>query len=167
MLLRKNVLPADVRNLSLPELSALSEEVRERIIEVTLQNGGHIGASLGAVEMIVALLHTFDPDKDKIVFDVGHQAYAYKILTGRNGDFDKLRVFGGISGFPKPSESKYDHFVGGHAGNAVSAGCGYAMARALSGEKYEVISVVGDGVMVNGETAEGLNLAASSAVVIP
>ena len=161
MLLKKNILPTDVQKLSVEQLSLLSEEVRQRIIEVTLQNGGHIGASLGAVELIVSLLHVFDADRDKIVFDVGHQAYAYKILTGRNGEFDKLRTFGGISGFPKPSESRYDHFVGGHAGNAVSAGCGYAMARKLSGEAYEVISVIGDGVTVNGETAEGLNLATS------
>ena len=159
MLLKKNILPADVRKLSLSEAETLSDEVRRRIIEVTLQNGGHIGASLGAVELIISLLRVFDPDTDKIIFDVGHQAYAYKILTGRNAEFDKLRVFGGISGFPKPSESKYDHFLGGHAGNAVSAGCGYAMARALSGEKYEIVSVIGDGVTVNGETAEGLNLA--------
>ena len=159
MLLKKNTIPADVRKMTLKEAEVLSEEVRRRIIEVTLQNGGHIGASLGAVELIVALLRVFDPDRDKIVFDVGHQAYAYKILTGRNGEFDKLRTFGGISGFPKPSESKYDHFVGGHAGNAVSAGCGYAMARSLSKEDYEIISVIGDGVTVNGETAEGLNLA--------
>ena len=162
MLLKKLNLPSDLRKLDASELTLLSEEVRQRIIEVTLQNGGHIGASLGAVELIVSLLHVFDPDRDKIVFDVGHQAYAYKILTGRNDAFDTLRTLGGISGFPKPSESKYDHFVGGHAGNAVSAACGYAMARGLEGESYEVISVVGDGVMVNGETAEGLNLAASS-----
>ena len=159
MLLKKNTLPADVRDLSLSDAERLAEEVRARIIEVTLQNGGHIGASLGAVELIVSLLRIFDPDRDKIVFDVGHQAYAYKILTGRNGEFDKLRTFGGISGFPLPSESKYDHFVGGHAGNAVSAGCGYAMARTLAGEDHEIISVIGDGVTVNGETAEGLNLA--------
>ena len=162
MLLKRLNLPADVRKLSLSQLGELSGEVRQRIIEVTLQNGGHIGASLGAVELIVSLLHVFDPDRDKIVFDVGHQAYAYKILTGRNDAFDTLRTLGGISGFPKPSESKYDHFVGGHAGNAVSASCGYAMARSLSKKSYQVISVLGDGVMVNGETAEGLNLAASS-----
>ena len=161
MLKRLN-LPTDIKRLSLADLSVLAKEVRERIISVSLQNGGHIGASLGAVELIVALLKVFDPDRDKIVFDVGHQAYAYKILTGRNTDFDRLRAYGGISGFPKPSESKYDHFVGGHAGNAVSACCGYAMARKLSGEDHEVISVVGDGVMVNGETAEGLNLVAST-----
>ena len=161
MLLKKLNLPADVKKLSLDALKELSEEVRQRIIEVTLQNGGHIGASLGAVELIVALLHVFDVEKDKIVFDVGHQAYAYKILTGRNDAFDSLRTFRGISGFPLPSESKYDHFTGGHAGNAVSAGCGYCMARGLSKEAYQVVSVVGDGVMVNGETAEGLNLVSS------
>ncbi len=162
MLLKSLNLPTDIRALDMKELSILSEEVRERIISVSLQNGGHIGASLGAVELIVSLLKVFDPDKDKIVFDVGHQAYAYKILTGRNASFDKLRAYGGISGFPKPSESKYDHFVGGHAGNAVSACCGYAMARKLSGASYDVISVVGDGVMVNGETAEGFNLVSST-----
>ena len=161
MLLKKINLPSDVKKLSLDALKALSEEVRQRIIEVTIQNGGHIGASLGAVELIVSLLNVFDVEKDKIVFDVGHQAYAYKILTGRNDAFDSLRTFRGISGFPLPSESKYDHFTGGHAGNAVSAGCGYCMARSLSKEDYQVISVVGDGVMVNGETAEGLNLVSS------
>ena len=161
MLLKNINLPNDIKKLSPAGLRELSEEVRARIIEVTLQNGGHIGASLGAVELIVALLHVFDVDRDKIIFDVGHQAYAYKILTGRNDAFDKLRSFGGISGFPMPSESKYDHFVGGHAGNAVSAACGYAKARALSGDDFQVISVVGDGVIVNGETAEGLNLLSS------
>ena len=161
MLLKRINLPNDVKKLNISELSELSQEVRSRIVEVTLQNGGHIGASLGAVELIVSLLYVFDAEKDKIVFDVGHQAYAYKILTGRNAEFDSLRTFGGISGFPKPSESKYDSFVGGHAGNAISAACGYAKARELSGENYEVISVLGDGVMVNGETAEGLNLASS------
>ena len=162
MLLKRLNLPTDIKSLSFPDLSRLAEEVRERIITVSLQNGGHIGASLGAVELIIAMLRVFDVEKDKIVFDVGHQAYAYKILTGRNDAFDRLRSFGGISGFPKPSESKYDHFVGGHAGNAVSACCGYAMARKLKGEDHQVISVVGDGVMVNGETAEGLNLVAST-----
>lgn len=162
MLLKSLNLPIDIRSLGTKELIDLSEEVRERIISVALQNGGHIGASLGAVELIVSLLKVFDPDRDKIVFDVGHQAYAYKILTGRNPSFDKLRAYGGISGFPKPSESAYDHFVGGHAGNAVSACCGYAMARKLSGDSYEVISVLGDGVMVNGETAEGFNLVSST-----
>lgn len=161
MLLKRINLPADIRKLSVDALKELSEEVRQRIIEVTLQNGGHIGASLGAVELIVALLHVFDVDRDKIVFDVGHQAYAYKILTGRNDAFDSLRTFRGISGFPLPSESKYDHFTGGHAGNAVSAACGYCKARSLEKADYEVISVVGDGVMVNGETAEGLNLVSS------
>ena len=161
MLLKRIDLPADIRKLPLDKLAELSDEVRRRIIEVTIQNGGHIGASLGAVEMIVALHRVFDLSKDKVIFDVGHQAYAYKILTGRNDAFDTLRTFRGISGFPMPSESKYDAFVGGHAGNAVAAGCGYAPARELSGEDYEVISVVGDGVMVNGETAEGLNLLSS------
>lgn len=161
MLLKRISTPADVKQLSLPALQELSEEVRQRIIEVTLQNGGHIGASLGAVELIVALLKVFDVEKDKIVFDVGHQAYAYKILTGRNDAFDRLRTFRGISGFPMPSESKYDAFIGGHAGNAISAACGFCKARALLGENYNVISVVGDGVMVNGETAEGLNLVSS------
>ena len=162
MLLNRLNLPTDIKGLGVEDLSRLSEEVRERIISVSLQNGGHIGASLGAVELIVALLKVFDPERDRIVFDVGHQAYAYKILTGRNDAFDRLRAFGGISGFPKPSESKYDHFVGGHAGNAISACCGYAMANKLSGEDRQIISVVGDGVMVNGETAEGLNLVSST-----
>ena len=161
MLLKKLTLPNDVKKLPLDALKELSEEVRQRIIEVTLQNGGHIGASLGAVELIVSILHVFDVERDKVVFDVGHQAYAYKILTGRNDSFDTLRTFRGISGFPMPSESKYDHFTGGHAGNAVSAACGYAKARALMKEDYEIISVVGDGVMVNGETAEGLNILSS------
>ena len=162
MLLKRIKNPNDIKEFSLEELSSLSEEIRERIISVSLQNGGHIGASLGAVELIVSMLRVFDANKDKVIFDVGHQAYAYKLLTGRNEDFDKLRVFGGISGFPKPSESSYDHFVGGHAGNAISAGCGFAMARTLSGGHHRIISVVGDGVMVNGETAEGLNLVAST-----
>ena len=162
MLLKSLNLPNDIKDLSISDLQKLADEVRARIISVSLQNGGHIGASLGAVELIVSLLKVFDPNHDKIVFDVGHQAYAYKILTDRNESFEKLRSFGGISGFPKPSESRYDHFVGGHAGNSVSACCGYAMARTLSHDDYQVVSVVGDGVMVNGETAEGLNLVSST-----
>ena len=121
--------PGDVKKLSEKELPGLIDEVRSRIVDVTLKNGGHLASSLGAVELIVALLRIFDPRRDRVVFDVGHQAYAWKILTGRNARFETLRTEGGISGFPKMSESPYDHFGVGHSSTSLSAALGYAVAR--------------------------------------
>lgn len=153
--------PGDVKKLSEKELPGLVDEVRSRIVDVTLKNGGHLASSLGAVELIVALLRVFDPRYDRVVFDVGHQAYAWKILTGRNARFETLRTEGGVSGFPKMSESPYDHFGVGHSSTSLSAALGYAVARDLRGEKHHVVAVIGDGALINGEAFEALNHAGS------
>ncbi len=156
-LLKTLRLPQDVPALGEKELQVLADQTRARIIEVCRQNGGHLASSLGAVELIVALLHEFDPLSDDLLFDVGHQAYAYKILTGRADRFATLRRSKGLSGFPDPKESPYDKLVSGHAGNALAWGCGYARARALTGGTQHIVSVLGDGVLANGLTLESLN----------
>lgn len=147
--------------LSEEELGALCAELRERIIEVTLKNGGHLSSSLGAVELTVALLRVFNPDSDKIIFDVGHQSYAYKLLTKRLDRFPTLRRKGGIAGFPRMDESPYDFFTTGHSSTSISAAMGYAKARDLKRENYEVVAVIGDGALLNGVSFEALNAMAS------
>ena len=147
--------------LSEEELGALCAELRERILDVTLKNGGHLSSSLGAVELTVALLRVFNPDSDKIIFDVGHQSYAYKLLTKRLGRFPTLRRKGGISGFPRMDESPYDFFTTGHSSTSISAAMGYAKARDLKRESYEVVAVIGDGALLNGVSFEALNAMAS------
>lgn len=139
------------------ELKTLCSELREKIISVSLNNGGHLASSLGAVELTVALLRSFDPDFDKIIFDVGHQSYAYKILTDRKDTFDTLRTRGGIAGFPRISESKYDFFTVGHSSTSISAAIGYAISRDIKKEKHEVVAVIGDGSLLNGVSFEALN----------
>lgn len=151
--------PSDIATLSPDDLSLLADEVRRVIINTVSMNGGHLAPSLGVVELTLALLRAFDPSRDKIIWDVGHQAYAYKILTGRLERFHTLRTFGGVSGFPRPAESEYDHFGVGHSSTSISAGLGMAMARDLNGEDYNVISVIGDGSMTAGLAYEGLNQA--------
>ncbi|MBP8784229.1 MAG: 1-deoxy-D-xylulose-5-phosphate synthase [Synergistaceae bacterium] len=146
-----------LKRLDLNQLPQLSEEIRELIIDVTLRNGGHLGGSLGTVELCIALLRAFDPDRDKIIFDVGHQAYAYKILTDRLERFGTLRTKGGISGFPRRSESPYDFFDVGHSSTSISAALGYAKARDLTGQKHDVVAVIGDGALLNGLALEALN----------
>ncbi len=138
------------------------DEIRERIIEVVGKTGGHLASSLGAVEIAVALAKVFEPEKDRIVWDVGHQAYAWKILTGRDGAFDTLRQFGGISGFPNPKESKADAAVAGHAGMAMSVALGLAAARDRRGGAEHVVAVVGDSSMANGVSFEALNNCATA-----
>lgn len=147
----------DLRTLSPEEATALCGELRERIIDVVLDRGGHLASSLGAVELIVGLLRLFDPAEDRIIFDVGHQAYAYKILTGRDDVFNTLRTWGGISGFPKHRESPFDHFDVGHSSTSLSAGLGYAKARDIKGEGHEVVAFIGDGALLNGLALEALN----------
>ena len=154
--------PADIQDLSLEALKTLSDEIREVIIRTVAQRGGHLASSLGVVELTVALLKIFSPPKDRIVFDVGHQAYAYKILTGRRDVFGTLRTKGGISGFPKREESPYDFFDVGHAGNAISAAAGLAQARCFNGDDHKVIAVVGDGSLTCGVSYEGLNQAGAA-----
>ena len=146
-----------LRALSQRDLDLLCSELRKKILTVTLKNGGHLSSSLGSVELTVALLRSFDPDADKIIFDVGHQAYTYKILTGRMDVFDTLRKKGGIAGFPRMDESKYDFFTTGHSSTSISAAMGYAKARDLKGEKHNVIAVIGDGALLNGVAFEALN----------
>jgi 1-deoxy-D-xylulose-5-phosphate synthase len=151
--------PEDVQDLSLDELKILAEEIRELIIQTVSQRGGHLASSLGVVELTLAILKVFSPPKDRIIFDVGHQAYAYKILTGRRDRFQTLRTKGGLSGFPKREESPYDTFDVGHAGNAISLAAGLAQARCFSGSDHKVIAVVGDGSLTCGVSYEGLNQA--------
>ncbi|MCX7760134.1 MAG: 1-deoxy-D-xylulose-5-phosphate synthase [Hydrogenothermaceae bacterium] len=147
----------DLKNLSKGELNLLCEDIRSYIIDVTSINGGHIGPSLGTVELTIALLIAFDPEKDKIVWDVGHQTYAYKILTGRKEEFRTLRQYKGISGFSKIKESKYDHFGTGHSSTSISAALGFRVGKDLKGEDGYTIAVIGDGAMTAGEAFEGLN----------
>jgi 1-deoxy-D-xylulose-5-phosphate synthase len=154
--------PADVRQLSRAQLPHLAQEIRDRLIDCVSVTGGHIGASLGVVELVVALLHEFNSPDDRILWDVGHQAYAWKLLTGRNEKFPTLRTAGGISGFLKRDESGHDHFGAGHAGTAMSAAFGMATARDLKGEHHKVIAVVGDGALTCGLSYEGMNNAGHS-----
>lgn len=151
--------PHDVAGLSPEERAMLAGEIRQLIIGTVSMNGGHLAPSLGVVELTLALLTAFDPGRDKLVWDVGHQAYAYKILTGRMARFHTLRTLGGISGFPRPSESPYDHFGVGHSSTSISAALGMAMARDRKGEKHDVVAVIGDGSMTAGLAYEGLNQA--------
>lgn len=137
-------------------LPDLAKEVRQEIIETVSKTGGHIASSLGVVELTIALHYVFDVEKDKFIWDVGHQAYAHKILTDRRESFKTLRQYQGISGFPKISESKYDSFGAGHASTSISAGLGFAVARDIQKENYKVVSIIGDGSMTGGLAFEGL-----------
>ncbi|MGB5872777.1 MAG: 1-deoxy-D-xylulose-5-phosphate synthase [Bacteroidota bacterium] len=149
--------PADTRGFSVAELKGLSNDVREFLIETVSKTGGHLGAGLGTVELAVALHHVFNTPYDKLVWDVGHQAYPHKILTGRKDQFHTIRQYGGISGFLKRKESEYDTFGAGHASTAISAAVGMVAARELTGEDYKVIAIVGDGSMTGGMAYEGMN----------
>lgn len=151
--------PAQLLGLSDAELARLAVEVRKRIIATVASNGGHLAPSLGVVELTLALLSEFDLNEDKLIWDVGHQAYAHKLLTGRVKEFSSLRRLGGISGFPRMEESPYDHFGVGHSSTSISAALGMAQARDLAGLKHHVIAVIGDGSLTGGEAFEGLNLA--------
>ena len=151
--------PADLRTLELPELTRLAQEVREMILETVSRTGGHLASSLGAVELTLALHYVFDSPKDKIIWDVGHQAYTHKIITGRRELFHTLRRKGGLCGFPRREESCYDVFNTGHSSTSVSAAAGIAEARCLKGEAFKVIAVIGDGSMTAGMAFEGLNWA--------
>ena len=149
--------PKEIQNLNLKELTQLAAECRQRIIEVTSQRGGHLASSLGTVEITVALLKNFDFSLDRIVWDVGHQAYPYKILTDRNENFDSLGKAGGIKKFLSRDESSYDHFGAGHASTSISSALGMAIGRDLQQKKHHVIAVIGDGAMTGGLAFEALN----------
>lgn len=154
--------PEDVKRLSLAECELLCEELRKKIVETVSVTGGHLASNLGVVELTTALHRVFSVPQDAIVWDVGHQCYAHKLLTGRLGQFNTLRQSGGLSGFPKPAESKYDAFVAGHSSTSVSAANGLAKAKTLAGEEGHVIAVIGDGAMTGGLAYEGLTNAGRS-----
>jgi len=151
--------PADLKKLSADQLVQLASEIRGKIIETVAKTGGHLAPSLGVVELSIALHYVFDAPKDKIIWDVGHQSYAHKLITGRRDRFETLRTYGGISGFPKRDESPYDTFDTGHSSTSISVGLGISRAKALKGEKAKVVSVIGDGSTTAGMAFEGLNQA--------
>ena len=157
MVLDKIKQPNDIKKLSEEEINALPGEIREFLIETLSKTGGHLASNLGTVELTIALHLLMDFPKDKLVWDVGHQAYTHKILTGRAAEFEHLRQYGGISGFPKRSESDCDSFDTGHSSTSISAALGYCMARDLSGDDYKVAAVIGDGALTGGLAYEALN----------
>jgi len=146
-----------IKKMTLQELNVFADEIRKFLIEKVSKTGGHLASNLGVVELTLSLYNVFDLDKDKIIWDVGHQSYVHKILTGRKDKFDSLRSFGGMSGFPKREESKYDSFEAGHSSTSISAGLGIARARDLNKEDFNVISVIGDGALTGGMSFEALN----------
>jgi len=154
--------PADLRRLATTDLPALAAEVRDRLVDVCSRTGGHIGAGLGVVELTIALHYAFDTPRDQLVWDVGHQGYPHKLLTGRGPRLETLRQEGGISGFLKRSESEYDTFGAGHAATSISAALGMAVGRDLRGENYKVVAILGDGALTSGLAYEGLNNAGHS-----
>lgn len=148
--------PDDLKNIPSGQLDALCAEIRTFLIENISKTGGHLASNLGAVELTVALERVYDPQSDRIVFDVGHQAYVHKILTGRRDAFSTLRQYNGLSGFPKPNESSCDAFVAGHASTSISVALGMARARSLQKASYDVCAVIGDGSMTGGLAYEAL-----------
>ncbi len=153
--------PADLRQLPKSSLRQLADELRNDLIDIVSVTGGHFGAGLGVVELTVALHYVFDTPRDRLIWDVGHQAYPHKILTGRRGRMRSLRQGGGLSGFTKRSESEYDPFGAAHSSTSISAGLGMAVARDLKGESNAVIAVIGDGAMSAGMAYEAMNNAGS------
>ncbi len=154
--------PGDIQRLSLSQLKNLSGELRRMIIDTCADNGGHLAPSLGTVDLTLALYSVFNPQQDRIIWDVGHQAYAHKILTGRKERFHTLRLFHGITGFPKRQESPCDAFGVGHASTSISAAVGMSIVRDLEGKDYNVVAIIGDGALTGGEAYEGLNSAGAS-----
>ena len=147
----------DIKKLNPEELGLLAQEIRGFLIEKISVTGGHLASNLGVVELTIALHLAFELPKDKIIWDVGHQSYTHKLLTGRMAGFDKLRKYGGMSGFPKRKESDCDAFDTGHSSTSISAGLGYVAARDIQQQKYNVVSVIGDGSMTGGMAFEALN----------
>ncbi len=162
MLLEHINSPADVKRLTDTQARQLCVELRQFLVQQVSQTGGHLASNLGVVELTVAIHRVFDTSLDRLVFDVGHQCYVHKALTGRRERFDGLRQFGGLSGFPKPWESVHDAFVAGHASNSVSVALGMARARTLQGKKYSVLALIGDGAVGGGLSFEGLDDAGAS-----
>ncbi len=154
--------PEDIRRLDQSQLEMLADEIRSFLIERVSVTGGHLASNLGVVELTLALHKVFKTPRDKIIWDVGHQSYIHKIITGRREQFETLRQLGGISGFPKNCESEYDCFDTGHSSTSISAALGFAKARDLMHEDYAVVSVIGDGAMTGGMAFEALNDAGRS-----
>ena len=152
----------DLLQLTEKERTQLCQEIREFLIDSVSKTGGHLAGNLGAVELTVAIETVFNTMEDRLVFDVGHQSYVHKLLTGRRADFAHLRQYGGMAGFPKPSESDADAFVAGHASSSVSIALGMARARTLQKQNYNVIALIGDGACTGGMAYEGMNDAAAS-----
>ena len=157
MVLEKIHKENDIKNLSPEELTMLADEIRQFLIEKISVTGGHLASNLGVVELTMALHLVFDLPQDKLIWDVGHQAYTHKLLTGRKAGFDELRKYGGMSGFPKRKESECDAFDTGHSSTSISAGLGYVAARELQGGSHSVVSIIGDGSMTGGMAYEALN----------
>jgi 1-deoxy-D-xylulose-5-phosphate synthase len=151
--------PDHVKAMDRKDLPQLAEEIRNEIICVVAKCGGHLASNLGVVELVIALHRVFDPTRDRLIWDVGHQSYAHKILTGRRERFLSLRQLGGLSGFPNPKESQCDVFATGHAGTSISSALGVAEAKSLKGESVKVIAIIGDGALTSGLAFEGLNQA--------
>lgn len=149
--------PADIKALNHQELEALAQEIRNELVDVVTRNGGHLASSLGSVELTIALHRVFDSPDDKIIWDVGHQSYAHKIITGRRQAFKSIRTYGGLSGFPSINESPHDQFGTGHASTSISAALGMAKARDLSNQNYSVVAVIGDGSIGGGMALEAIN----------
>ena len=149
--------PNDVKLIPEQQLPELADEIREFLVKSLSKTGGHLASNLGAVELTIALHRVLNFPKDKLIWDVGHQAYTHKILTGRKESFEKLRREGGISGFPRREESDCDAFDTGHSSTSISAGLGYVKARDLKKEKYTVVSVIGDGALTGGMAYEAMN----------
>ena len=161
MILEKINKPNDIKQLSPIEYNQLADEIRGFLIEKISKTGGHLASNLGVVELTMALHLAFNLPQDKLIWDVGHQSYTHKILTGRKNQFDQLRKFGGMSGFPKRNESHFDAFDTGHSSTSISAGLGLVKARDLKNEHYSVVSVIGDGALTGGMAYEALNNASS------
>ena len=160
MLLDKIKKPNDIKQINPEDYNVLAQEIRDFLIEKISVSGGHLGSNLGAVELTMALHLALDLPEDKIIWDVGHQAYTHKILTGRREGFETLRKFGGISGFPKRKESDCDSFDTGHSSTSVSAGLGLVEARDILGQDHTIVAVIGDGSLTGGMAYEALNNAA-------
>jgi 1-deoxy-D-xylulose-5-phosphate synthase len=157
VILEKINAPSDLRGLTLPELEKLAEEIRSFLLKVVSRTGGHLAPNLGVVELAIALHYVFESPRDKIIWDVGHQCYVHKILTGRRDKMETLRQYKGLSGFPRCSESDHDCFETGHSSTSISAALGFAIARDLKGEQHSVLAVIGDGALTGGMAFEALN----------
>ncbi|MGB3203283.1 MAG: 1-deoxy-D-xylulose-5-phosphate synthase N-terminal domain-containing protein, partial [Nodosilinea sp.] len=149
--------PNQLHGLSLRQLEDVARQIREKHLETVAASGGHLGPGLGVVELTLALYQTLDLDRDKVTWDVGHQAYPHKLITGRYHDFHTLRQKDGVAGYLKRSESKFDHFGAGHASTSISAALGMALARDLSGDNYKVAAIIGDGALTGGMALEAIN----------